>query len=285
MRAATVALLAVSLLAPTAAGAEGEHHGARPAPRRARAAAPAPHPTVPAPPRGAPGTVVLLPRYVYDPFFYGFAPIWWGWGWGWGYYPLYPRPQYGYAPPQVTRITSRLDVFGGGTLQRGGAAAGLMAAIEGERLGGDMNLDGFYRGPGVLGPGRGTFFRSSSTYVHGSAHFTAALVATDVARLRGEIGGAFLAWPDRGPDAGLTTGGPDIGLSGQLGLVGPLGVEGYARLMPIPVPVMDALVALAFRVGPVGINAGWRELDVYKGSVNAARFSFAGPQAGLGFQF
>lgn len=284
MRAVMLALLlAASLAAPSAAGAEGGHHGARAAPRRGRAAA---HPVAPAPPRFAPGTVVLLPRYVYDPFFYGFAPLWWGWGWGWGYYPLYPRPQYGYAPQQVSRIVSRMDVFGAGTLQHGGAAAGLMASVEGERLGVDMTLDGFYRGRGVLGPGNVSFFRSSSsTYLHGSVHFTAAIVATDVARLRGEIGGAFLAWPDRGPDAGLTTGGPDLGLSAQLGLVGPVGIEGYARLMPLPVPVTDAFAALVLRFGPVGLSAGWRELDVHKSSVNAARFSFAGPQAGLGFQF
>jgi len=64
-------------------------------------------------------------------------------------------------------------------------------------------------------------------------------------------------------------------------LLGPLGIEGYARLMPIPVPVTDVLAALGFRLGPVALTGGWRELSVHKSDVNAARFAFSGPQAGL----
>jgi hypothetical protein len=237
--------------------------------------------------RGFRGVIVpspFLPRYVYDPFFYSFAPIWWGWGWGWGYYPLYPRPRYGYAPEQVSRFTTRFDLFGGGTLHHGGGAAGLALAAEGERWGMNLVFDGLYRGPGVVAR-RGSFLDSSTTYAHASAHFTAAVIATDVARLRFELGGALLAWPNAGPDAGLTVGGPDLGVSGQVGLVGPLAVEGYARLMPVPVPVSDVLAALAFRFGPLALTAGWRELAVHKSHVNAARFSFSGPQVGLGVQF
>jgi hypothetical protein len=289
MRALVVATLCASIAVPSAASAE-ESHPARPA-RSARppraVAAPGAHAAVPSPPR-APGTVHAFPfgypRYVFDPYFYAFAPLWWGWGWGYGYYPLYPRPRYGYAPEQVSRITTRLDVFGGGTLRHGGGAAGLSVSAEGERFGVNTTIAGLSRGNHVAGAA-GVFGDSSATYGHGSAHLTAAIVATDVARVRLELGGAFLSWPDAGPDAGLVTGGPDLGVSGQIGLVGPLAFEGYARVMPIPVPVIDALAALTLRFGPVAVTAGWRELSVHKSDTNAERFSFSGPQVGLGFLF
>jgi hypothetical protein len=294
MRALVVASLCASLALPFAASAQQEHHparpsrGARPSAAPHRAAAPGAHAAVPAPP--APGTKNAFPyaygypRYVFDPYYYAFAPLWWGWGWGWGYYPLYPRPRYGYAPEQVSRITTRLDVFGGGTLRHGGGAAGLSVAAEGERFGVNATIAGLSRGDRVAGAA-GVFGDSSATYGHGSSHLTAAIVATDVARVRLELGGAFLSWPDAGPDAGLVTGGPDLGVSAEIGLVGPLAFEGYARVMPIPVPVVDALAAVALRFGPVAVTAGWRELSVHKSDTNAERFSFSGPQVGLGFLF
>jgi hypothetical protein len=298
MRAIVIAIVSASLALPAAASAEPEQHAPRPAPGARRSAAspppaaspqPGAHPVVPAPSR-APGTAFLYPhaygypRYVFDPYYYAFAPLWWGWGWGYGYYPLYPRPRYGYAPEQVSRITTRLDVFGGGTLRHGGGAGGLSVSGEGERFGANASIAGLYRGNRVAGS-FGTFGDSSATYGLGSAHLTAAVVATDVARVRLELGGAFLSWPDTGPDAGLVTGGPDIGASGEIGLVGPLALEGHARVMPIPVPVVDVLAALALRFGPVAVTAGWRELSVHKSDTNAERFSFSGPQLGLGFMF
>jgi hypothetical protein len=298
MRALAFVVFCASVALPSAPRAE-EHpsapaHAPRAsvAPRRAPApaATPGAHPAAPAPPRSGTGVIYPYPyaygypRYVFDPYFYAFAPLWWGWGWGWGYYPLYPRPQYGYPPEQVNRIATRLDVFGGGTLRHGGGAAGLAVSAEGERLGVNASFDGLFRGNRV-GGAVGTFGDSTATYGHGSAHFTAAVVASDVARVRLELGGAFLTWPDTGPDAGLAVGGPDLGVSGQIGLVGPLAFEGYARFMPVPVPVVDALAGLALRFGPVAVTAGWRELSVHKSDENAERFSFSGPQVGVGFLF
>ncbi|HEX9290661.1 MAG TPA: hypothetical protein VF904_14140 [Anaeromyxobacteraceae bacterium] len=299
MRALVSIALALALASPAAMAAE--HHGARAAPSRGsakrsggravaarpRATAPGAHTAVPAPqyrPRYAPYAYPYpygYPRYYFDPFYYAFAPPWWGWGWGFGYYPLYPRPRYGYAPEQVSRITTRLMVEGGGTLRRGGGAAGLALGIEGERLGFHVGLDGFSP------PGARSAFDSSTIYGYATAHLTASLLSTDVARLRVELGGSMLSWPDVGPDAGATSFGPDVGVSGQLGLLGPVGVEGYARLTPIPTPIFDWQAALAFRFGPAALTAGWRELSVYKGSssTNRSRFDFSGPQAGLGFQF
>jgi hypothetical protein len=272
----------------------GRSHAAPGRPGRAAVRPGAPYAAaprvVPAPPRYAPRYApspipYRSPRYLYDPFFYGFAPAWWGWGWGYGYYPLYPRPQYGYAPQDVARVTTRLAVQGGGTLEHGGSAAGLNLGIEGERLGFHLGLDGFYPGrrggTAFLG---GSAFDSATTYGLVSAHLTAALVTTDVARLRAELGGSVLSFPDASADAGLVSFGPDVGLSAQLGLLGPLALEGYFRVTPFPIPVLDGQAALALRFGPVALTAGWRELAVRRTDENAG-FSWAGPQLGLGFRF
>jgi hypothetical protein len=298
MRALVSLALAFAVAAPTATAAKshGSHgapsHGSSPSgsassgrtgAARPRAAAPRVHPVVPAPryrPRYTPPNAfpVGFPGYYYDPYYYGFAPFWWGWGAGFGYYPLYPRPRYGYAPEEVSRITTRLLLDGGGTLRRGGAAAGLSLGIEGERLGFHLGLDGF----SPTGN-----FDSSMTYGYATAHLTASVVSTDVARLRVELGGSFLSWPDVGRDAGAIAFGPDVGLSGHLGLLGPLGVEAYARYTPIPTPIFDWRAALAFRFGPVSLTAGWRELSVYRSTsrANLSRFDFSGPQAGVGLLF
>ncbi|GEJ56391.1 hypothetical protein [Anaeromyxobacter diazotrophicus] len=290
---AVAVILALAAALPRGAAAEP----AEPAPPRSsdappRAAPAPPRPPGPAPlaprhrPRPAPAPRYPpggFPRWYWDPYFYGEAPGWWGWGWGFGYYPLYPRPEYGYAPEDVSRVTTRLTLTGGGTLRHGGGAAGLALGLEGERLGFHLGVDGLYPG------GRGSTFDSLSTFALLTAHLTVSLVTADVGRLRGEVGLSVLTWPDfYGPDAGAASLGPDVGLSGQLGLVGPLGVEGYARVTPVPVPIVDWQAALAVHVGPAAVTAGWRELAVHRshgGNNNVASFDFAGPQVGVGVRF
>ncbi len=317
MRALALATLLSALPALAHAQANGPAtHGTAPAPapgsgeaRTAPAPAPgsgearaAPAPAAPttrsAPPSGAyralpapayrprslpghvdPGVRPGYPRYLYDPYAYSLAPLWWGWGWGYGYYPLYPRPESGYAPEDVDRINTRLAVNAGVTLKHGGGAAGLTLGIEGERLGVHLGLDGLYPGAGTYG------FDSSTTYGFATAHLTAALVATDFARLRLELGGSMLSYPDAGPDAGLSSFGPDVGLSGSVSLVGPLGVEGYVRVTPLPIPIVDVQGALALRFGPVALTGGWRDFSVRKSDQNSGRFAWSGPQVGLGFRF
>jgi hypothetical protein len=288
-----------SPLTASAQASSGEHgstaarHAGRGGRGSPRTTAPSPgqHAVRPAPPRYAPryGPIAprplrFVPRYAFDPWFYGFAPVWWGWGWGYGYYPLYPRPEYGYAPEDVHRVVTRLQVVGGGTLHRGGGNAGLALGVEGDRLGFHLGIDGFYPGrrPGF---GGGSVFDSSTSYGLFTGHLTAALLGNDVARLRAEVGASVFSFPDASPDAGLVSFGPDVGVSGQLGLAGPLGLEAYARVTPVPIPIIDVEAALALRFGPVAVKAGWRELSVRKTDRNLSTFAYAGPQAGLAFRF
>ena len=41
------------------------------------------------------------------------------------------------------------------------------------------------------------------------------------------------------PYAGTVAFGPSFGVSGNVGIVGPFGIEGHARVAPVPVPVAD----------------------------------------------
>ncbi len=265
------------------------------------------------------------PGYLYDGWGFGFAPAWWGlgfgpgwalglgwgpgwgygpgWGWGsaWAYGPVAPPPdgdagpeyEYGYERSLVQRderaptVSTRLLLTGAGTLHRGGYSGGLALGIEGERLGFEAGLDGFYPGRGYYGASSDGF-DSSTTYALFSGHLTYAVLSSGRGRLRLEAGASVVSWPDLGPDAGSVAFGPDLGLSGELALLGPLGVEGYARATPYPVPVYDWRAALALRFGPASITAGWRELSVQRassGSRNQTRFAHAGPQVGFGLRF
>jgi hypothetical protein len=218
---------------------------------------------------------VFVPTYAYDPFAFGAAPFWWGWGWGYGYYPFYPRPEYEYPPELVQQLTARASLGGGATIQ-GGAFAGGSFGVEGERLGFHFGLDELHASNGF------DSFSSRSRYTHASAHLTVAAVATDVGRLRLDFGGSYLSWPDAGPDAGVTAIGPDVGISGQLGLVGPVGIEGYARLSPYPVVALDALAALAFHAGGFAMTVGWRDLSIRRSGPISTPVGFSGPQIGFG---
>ncbi len=76
-----------------------------------------------------------------------------------------------------------------------------------------------------------------------------------------------------------------MGISGTLGLIGPLGIEAYARVTPAPVLIVDARATLAFHVGPVALTGGWRELSVHRSGDLQTPFAFSGPQVGLALQF
>lgn len=108
--------------------------------------------------------------------------------------------------------------------------------------------------------------------------------------MRLETGVSILALPDSPAAAdeewrGKTLLGPDVGISGQLGLVGPIGIEGYARLTPFPQRVADTFIGLAVHGGPLGVNAGWRWVDVAGNGRDAPRLMFRGPQVGIGLAF
>ncbi len=297
----TAAILAVASLLATPSLAEAKRDRARPA--RARQGGGSPHAgaTAPAPAFRLAPPAATAPRYALAPrpgayraAPYGYrtypgafvaAPLWWGWGWGYGYYPLYPRPEPSqYAPGDPERVVTTLAATAAG--MRDGAAAGIALGIEGRRTGFDASIDAVSV-DSVTGGGA---LSSSSAIGWGTMHVTWSLVSDDSARIRLELGGSMLSMPTGGAAAGTPWEGrvgfgPDVGVSGQLGLLGPIGVEGHARLTPLPVPVSDLRAAVAFRGGPLAVTAGWRAIDVKGDGTDAPSMRFSGPELGLALVF
>jgi hypothetical protein len=298
--ASLFALAFLSAALPCAARAQEE----RP-PRVERAPAPAPDARAPEPrpqaepSRGAPGP---YPRTAPAPYYgprayprpYYYRPhFWWGWGWGWGWYPFYgypvsPLPATGeYAPrpgDEANRIFTRFSLYGAG--RSDGYVAGVDFGIDGRYTGFDLDVNAIAR-ESVTGPLHET---GSDAATWGTAHFTWSFLSERSVRLRAETGVSMLSLPDSQFAAaqewrGKTVFGPDVGVSGQVGLIGPLGIEGHARLTPFPVRVADTLIAATVHGGPVGLSAGWRWIDVAGDGKDAPKLVFRGPQVGLSFAF
>ncbi len=282
------------------------YYGTRPAPPRASAAVkPAPPRvgTVPPPYRPMPGP--YSPRYPYRPYYpvypyypyypypafaVGIAPFWWGLGWGWGYYPAYrpyvPYPPEVYvAPPDASpdRTTTLLSLQAAG--HTAGGAGMLDIVIEGRHL-------GFQASIGAVGRNRihGVATNDSVTLGWGTIHATWSFLSAPSYRLRLEVGASMLSMPDSGglvgePYAGTIAFGPNVGVSGHVGLIGPFGVEGHARLTPTPVPVADTRLAAAFRGGPLALTLGWRAIDVSGDRKDGPQLHFSGPELGLALRF
>lgn len=247
-----------------------------------RGAAPGPYPrTVPAPQVAHP----YAPPSSYHPHF------WWGFGFGWGWYPLYgysaPPPPGAYVPlePQEPdRIYTRFSVYGAG--QSDGYMAGLDFGIDGRYTGFNLDVSALAV-ESVTGP---MHHSGSDPAAWGTMHFTWSFVSARSVRMRLELGGSMLSLPNSAFVAAQqwrdkTLFGPDFGISGQLGLVGPVGIEGHARLTPYPQLVADALIAATIHGGPVGISGGWRWIDVEGDERDAPKLTFRGPQVSLALAF
>jgi hypothetical protein len=219
---------------------------------------------------------------------------WWGWGWGYGWYPLYPYrpgpqpPPDGYARPQPPReqdrIFTRFSVYGAGRTD--GYMGGLTFGLESRFVGFDLDVAALAREQ-VTGR---LHADGSDPATWATAHLTWALISDPSFRLRLETGGSVLALPDSPatfdrPWRGKTLLGPDLGISGQLGLAGPVGIEGYARLTPFATRVADTFIGLTVHGGPLGVNAGWRWVDIAGDDRNAPKLMFRGPQVGLVLAF
>lgn len=259
------------------------------------------HPTAPAPPPGAPARP---PGYYYGPGYYPYypyyvspwaysaylaAPWWWGWGWGYGWYPVYPEPPLpppGEAPP-ARRINAEFAFTGGPTDQRAfddptrrlgpGASAGFSLRVESQELGVHAGYDGFFTDGQVN-------FGSATALDYFTAHLTWSFLSGQSGRLRLETGVSVLTWPTLPPFGSVTAVGPEAGLSGQVSLLGPFGVIGYARVTPWPRMATDLHAAAALRFGPMAVTGGWRDLRA-DGGDGAPDLRFAGPQFGLALLF
>jgi hypothetical protein len=220
------------------------------------------------------------------------APWWWGWGWGYGYYPVYPEPPapvLGEAPPAppAPRINAQFTFTGGPTDQRAfddpsrrvapGSSAGVSLRVEGKDLGIHAGYDGFFTS-------RTVDFGAATSLDYFTAHATWSFLSGQSGRLRLEGGLSVLSWPVLAPASGVTAVGPEAGLSGDVALVGPFGVTGYARATPWPRLATDLYLAAALRFGPVAVTGGWRDLRA-DGGDTAPDMRFAGPQFGLALLF
>ncbi|MFO0581735.1 MAG: hypothetical protein U0229_05655 [Anaeromyxobacter sp.] len=188
--------------------------------------------------------------------------------------------------PQPDRVTTTMHFAGAATEHAG--VAGLRLAIDGRRLGFEASVDALAQGSKSsteVNPVSGT-----QTLGVASAFGTFSFVSERNVRVRLEVGGAVLSIPDAGayasqPYGGSVLVGPSVGVSMHLGLVGPLGIEGHARLSPAPVLVEDSRLALAFRAGSLAFTYGHRRLRVYGDGKDAPRLSFGGTEVGLAVRF
>jgi hypothetical protein len=251
----------------------------------------APSTRPPPPPGGSqqrppPAYLPPAPGYVPPP-----PPYWYGWGWGWGYAPLWGWAWWPASPAPVPAAPSApadrvVSTLRGSGMNGDGSGGSLAFAAEGRRTGFRFSVDG-------LTPDRidgAPRLPGTEPMAYGTAAVTWSIAAAEAYRLRVEAGGSMLAVPDTGSYAGKDYGGTTafgllLGLSGQLGLVGPLGIEGHLRVTPYPVPVVDAGVALALRVGPLAFTGGWRELDVSSGAASGPEARLSGPELGLAVVF
>jgi hypothetical protein len=215
-----------------------------------------------------------------------YVPFWAGWSWGWGYYPLLSRPYYegsepGPAPFDERRVAARLDAYGAGDAR--GAAGTLAMSMEGPVAGFAADVTG-------LALTDASSATTNAALTLGSARATWSIVSDESFRLRLELGGSMLSVPATGIYAGTSFAntvsfGPQAGVSGTLGLVGPIGFEAHARVTPYPVPVFDARAAVVLRGGPFALSAGWRQIDVNGNGVDAPEAHFKGPELGLQLVF
>jgi hypothetical protein len=215
------------------------------------------------------------------------VPFWLGASWGWGYYPLWPRPypvdaDDGYYRDGGGRLSARLEAYGAGAASQ--AAGTLALAFEGRSGGVNASVSTFSV------PGVDPITGSSGALTTASAHATWSIVSEAAIRLRLELGGSMLAVPATGPwsetsYANTILLGPQIGLSGHVGLLGPLGIEAHARVTPYPVPVLDTRAAFVVRGGSLAVSAGWRVIDVNGDGQDAPAARFAGPEVGLQLGF
>ena len=253
----------------------------RPPPDSTPSRPPPPGPVHPRPPGpgGGQGGWAPAPTIYYPP------PFWSGYGWGWGYYPLYPVfvPAQDYAaaaPPRQLAATVRAaGAFG----PRDTGLAGMAVTFDGRSTGFEMGFDAFQPSSGgVMNGGRSG---QSSSYGFGTAHFAYPVFEGSSYRLRLEAGGSWLTVPSSAWGSSTDAFGIDLGASGQLGLFGPLGLEGHARLTPFPVQVIDLRAAAALRAGTLSVTFGYRVLDVAADSRTGPAARFEGPELGLGLIF
>ncbi|MGC4123110.1 MAG: hypothetical protein QM765_52790 [Myxococcales bacterium] len=201
-------------------------------------------------------------------------------GWGFGYHPYFDAPSP--APDAVVEedggpsLTATLGVSGQ-LHNQSGLSLGIDASVEGERWGVRAAF------VGIFVPAEGAQPATELDTINlVDLHLTYAVLSGVHGRLRLEAGATAAFAPD------VIFLAPDAGISGAVGLVGPLGLEASVSYTPWPFQRVDATAGLSLTWGSLGVKAGWRHLWLDdRGAVDGVRHTdtFTGPFVGLGVAF
>jgi hypothetical protein len=164
-----------------------------------------------------------------------------------------------------------------------GAAVGMAFAMEGGHGGFDLGFDAF--APNRGGVMAGGLNGAGDAYGLGSAHVAFPVLEAPAFQLRLQAGGSWLSVPSSALGPATDAVGLDLGVSANMGLVGPIGLEGHARITPFPVQIVDLRAAVALRAGPFSVLGGYRVIDVSADSRTGPAARFEGPEFGLGLIF
>jgi hypothetical protein len=154
----------------------------------------------------------------------------------------------------------------------GGGSMGTRVIVEGQRIGFAGGFSGVFTQPesGSL-VGRGLL----------DLHLAFAPISGERGRLRLELGlGALFS-------SCLNSAGPDVGLSGEVRLIGPFGLEGGVHGVFWPYSAVDWHAALQLSLGMYQIRAGARQVFIDdQGRVDGVRHtvSLVGPWLGVGIR-
>jgi hypothetical protein len=181
--------------------------------------------------------------------------------------------------PQVASTMRATGAIGSGD----GSAVGMAFAVDSSRAGFDMAFDAFT--PTQGGVMAGSLYGGQAAYGFGSAHVAYPVLQGPAYRIRLLAGGSWLSVPVSTYGGSVDAFGFDLGASANLGLYGPIGLEGHARVTPYPVQVVDLRAAVALRAGAFSLLGGYRMIDVASDSRTGPAARFEGPEFGFGLIF
>lgn len=171
--------------------------------------------------------------------------------------------------PKLSRVI--VGVNAGGDLEE--IAAGASLTVEGKRWGFNLNY------------GMTVFDKDADSQKIElkllDAHLVFAPIVGQRGRVRIEVGA------NGGYACGAWIVAPEVGLSGDVRILGPIGLSGYARGSIWPYKRIDAFLGVMAQLSMVRIEAGWREMRLDVGFDNGSRVSdrWGGPNLGLSMVF
>jgi hypothetical protein len=160
------------------------------------------------------------------------------------------------------------------------AAVGMAADLGSGRLHLDLAAD-------VFAPSRGgvmtdDLWSAENPYGLATVHADYLLLEGPFYGLNLQAGGSWLTVPASASGGQADALGFDLGAAAHVGLIGPLGLEGHARVTPFPVRVVDLRAAAAFRVSQLSLLVGYRAIDVAADSRTGPAARFQGIEIGVG---